>query len=386
MVRFSKRSNPGQLNDISLEEQKAKSLTQINDSNPTHFGLGIRKFGIYSPDPRGGKSTREALCSFLKSRKGAIFPSNHSLPSPERLYLLSSTSQGYSWLIKLLCDPGEKIAYPSPGYPLISSIASMEGVEAVPYFLRFDGSWYIDLVYLKKVLQDKSVKALVLIHPNNPTGSYVKGEEFEEIRKICLENEIAIICDEVFYEYSFTQAPGRISGSSSLLTFALDGFSKLLASPQIKTAWIEVSGPEEETKEALNRLDFISDNFLPNSWFQNQSTPPLLKLASGKVKEVRERCIENLELLRKAFSRPDLTSNLIIPEGGWSALIRFPSTIDEDELVKTLIRKFSLSAHPGYFFDIPFNCVAVSLLPTGYETESRIKVLIDTIEFLTESD
>ncbi|MBQ5779670.1 MAG: pyridoxal phosphate-dependent aminotransferase, partial [Aeriscardovia sp.] len=235
----------------------------------------------------------------------------------------------------------------------------------------------------EKVLEDKSIKALVLIHPNNPTGSYVAKVEFEEVEKMCKENGIAIICDEVFYEYSFSRTPGRISGFSSVLTFALDGFSKLLASPQIKTAWIEVSGPEEEVKEALTRLDFIADNFLPNSWFQNQSTPSLLKLAPEKVKEVRERCLQNLELLKEAFSKPALASSLIAPDGGWSALIRFPATVDEDELVKALIRQFSLSAQPGYFFDVPFNCVAVSLLPPTYETKSRIEVLIDTIEALS---
>lgn len=386
MIKFSKRSDPGQLNDISLEEQRAEKIIQLNDSNPTHFGLGIKKFGIYAPDPRGDKSTRRALSDFLRSRSNVILPSDSSPSSPDRLYLLSSTSQGYSWLIKLLCDPGEKVAYPSPGYPLIASIASMEGVKAVPYFLRFDGSWYIDLPYLKRVLQDKSVKALVLIHPNNPTGSYVEKGEFEEVSKICRENGIAIICDEVFYEYSFTQAPGRISSYSSLLTFALDGFSKLLASPQIKTAWIEVSGPDGEIREALSRLDFIADNFLPNSWFQNQSAPALLSIAAEKIKEVRKRCMENLALLAKAFSKADLVSSLVIPEGGWSALIRFPSTIDEDELVKTLIRKFSLSAQPGYFFDIPFNCLAVSLLPPAHETKSKIKAVIDTIETLARVD
>lgn len=383
MIRFSNRSNPGQLNAISLEEQKTKNLIQLNDSNPTHFGLGIEKFGTYVPDPRGSETTREALANFLKSRKDPISPSNFSPASSERLYLLSSTSQGYSWLIKLLCDPGEKVAYPSPGYPLIPSIASMEGVEAVPYFLRFDGSWYIDLPYLEKALEDKSVKALVLIHPNNPTGSYVAKEEFKEVERMCKENGIAIICDEVFYEYSFSRTPGRISGFSSVLTFALDGFSKLLASPQIKTAWIEVSGPEKEVNEALTRLDFIADNFLPNSWFQNQSTPSLLKLAPEKVKEVGERCMENLELLKEAFSKPGLASSLIAPDGGWSALVRFPATVDEDELVKALIRQFSLSAQPGYFFDVPFNCVAVSLLPPTYETKFRIEVLIDTIEALS---
>lgn len=115
MIRFSNRSNPGQLNAISLEEQKTKNLTQLNDSNPTHFGLGMEKFGTYIPDPRGSETTREALANFLKSRKDPISPSNFFPASSERLYLLSSTSQGYSWLIKLLCDPGEKVAYPSPG-------------------------------------------------------------------------------------------------------------------------------------------------------------------------------------------------------------------------------------------------------------------------------
>lgn len=380
---FSKRSDPGQLNNISLEELKVGKVSQLNDSNPTHFGLGIKKFGEYDPDPKGGLTAREALADFLSERKDRISPL-FLPPSPERLYLLSSTSQGYSWLMKLMCDPGDKIAYPSPGYPLIPSIAKIEGVEAVPYFLRFDGSWYIDLPSVEEALLKEGVKALVLIHPNNPTGSYVSKEEFEKISAVCGERDIAIICDEVFYDYGFSSdLPGRISGYAGALTFALDGFSKLLASPQVKTAWIEVSGSEEEVAEAEERLDFIADSFLPNSWFQNESTPGLLKEAPKKTEEVRARAKKNLAVLKEAFFGKDLSSSLIDPQGGWSALVRFASTIDEDALVTELIKKYALSAQPGYFFDTPFNCVAVSLLPPENVTESRIKVLIDAIEALS---
>ena len=384
MVVFSKRSNPGQLNDISIEELKVGKISQLNDSNPTHFGLGIKKFGEYSPDPKGNFETRDALAQFLSRRGDKISPL-FLPPSPERLYLLSSTSQGYSWLMKLLCDPGDKIAYPSPGYPLIPSIAKIEGVEAVPYFLRFDGSWYIDLPSVEDALSKEGVNAIVLIHPNNPTGSYVSKEEFQKISEICSKKDVAIICDEVFYEYGFLATlPGRISGYAGALTFALDGFSKLLASPQIKTAWIEVSGSEEEVAEAERRLDFIADSFLPNSWFQNESTPRLLEDAPKKTEEVLRRAKENLEVLKKAFAGKELASSLLTPEGGWSALVQFAATIDEDALVTELIKKYALSAQPGYFFDMPFNCVAISLLPQKDITESRIKVLVDTIEALSQ--
>ncbi|MBQ5493158.1 MAG: pyridoxal phosphate-dependent aminotransferase [Aeriscardovia sp.] len=383
MARFSKRSDTGRLNVISQEELKIGKIAQLNDSNPTHFGLGIKKFGEYDPNPKGSPEAREALTKFLSNRKDRISPL-FLPPSPERLYLISSTSQGYSWLMKLLCDPGDKIAYPSPGYPLIPSIAKIEGVQAVPYFLRFDGSWYIDLPSVEGALSDPDVKALVLIHPNNPTGSYVSKEEFKEISGMCREKDVALICDEVFYDYGFTTSlPGRISGTAEALTFALDGFSKLLASPQIKTAWIEVSGGEEEVAEAEARLDFIADSFLPNSWFQNESTPGLLEMAPKKTEEVRKRAEDNLKVLRKAFFGRDLASSLIEPQGGWSALVRFASTIDEDALVTELIRKYALSAQPGYFFDMPFNCVAVSLLPSVGVSESRIKVLIEAIEALS---
>ena len=383
MIIYSKRSDSGRLNDISIEEQKAGKISQLNDSNPTHFGLGIKKFGEYNPDPKGELPTRMALAEFLSKRQDRISPL-FLPPSPERLYLLSSTSQGYSWLMKLLCDPGDKIAYPSPGYPLIPSIAKIEGVEAIPYFLRFDGSWYIDLPSVEEALSQPDVKALVLIHPNNPTGSYVSKEEFEKISGMCREKDVAIICDEVFYDYGFSSnLPGRISGTAQTLTFSLDGFSKLLASPQIKTAWIEVSGREDEVAEAEARLDFIADSFLPNSWFQNESTPGLLEMAPKKTEEVRKRAEDNLKVLRKAFLGRDLASSLIEPQGGWSALVRFASTIDEDALVTELIRKYALSAQPGYFFDMPFNCVAVSLLPPAGVSESRIKVLIEAIEALS---
>ena len=184
--------------------------------------------------------------------------------------MLSSTSEAYSWLIKLLCDAGDAVLAPKPGYPLIESIARLECVDTVEYQLQFDGSWFIDIAELERLLSEpggERIRALVLINPNNPTGSYVKPTERARIVTLCREHGIALIADEVFFDYSLEPFPGnaRLAGERGVLTFALDGFSKMLAAPHAKVGWIQVSGPAEDVAEAQRRLDVIADDYLPMS-------------------------------------------------------------------------------------------------------------------------
>lgn len=262
-MRFSSRVDVSEPNPIILAQRKAifngVKLTKLNDSNPTSHGLAPQCLsGRYTADPRGPKEIRDILSNFINKRDNRTEKSVSSKLNPDQLYVLSSTSQAYAWLMMLLCDAGDAVMGPTPGYPLIESIARLQCVNAIPYPLHYDGSWTIDIARVRELLEDVSlrIKALVLINPNNPTGSYVKPEEREILLQLCRDNGVAIIADEVFYEYSLEPFAGnaRLAGESSTLVFALDGFSKMLAAPHAKVGWIEVSGPKDDVYEAQKDL------------------------------------------------------------------------------------------------------------------------------------
>lgn len=374
---FSHRIDESPLNPIARETARLKaqgfSLSSLNDSNPTHFGLAPRLVPqTYLADPRGDLTARRALADFLI---GA---------DPDRLYLLSSTSEAYAWLFMLLCNPTDLVMGPKPGYPLIESIARLTGVEAIPYPLFYDGSWNIDREYLRRMIEDKEkagrkVKALVLINPNNPTGSYLKAEERQEIIDLCQEHGVALIADEVFYDYALDppQDRRRLAGEDQVLTFALGGLSKSLAAPHAKVGWIQVSGPRDEVAEAQRRLDVIADDFLPFSQFHSDALPSLLAEVPSQTEAVCRRIRGNYDALR-SFLKEDNRSLLTVlhAEGGWNVLIRFPSTIDENELSQTLLDDFFLVSQPGYFFDMPSNgYTALSLLPERPDFLQKLQAL-----------
>ena len=286
-------------------------LGKLNDSNPTRHGLAPALVpGTYTADPRGPRPAREALAFFLTElHRGAEGAGTAPAADPNRLYLLSSTSQAYSWLMKLLCDAGDAVLAPKPGYPLIESIARLECVDTIEYQLRFDGSWYIDVAELRALLdgpQGARIRALVLINPNNPTGSYVKAGEREQLVGLCRERGVAIIADEVFYDYALEPFPGnaRLAGEAGALTFALDGFSKMLAAPHAKVGWIQVSGPETDVREAMRRLDVIADDYLPMSDIIASRIPDLLEAAKVQTDLVRGRVQGNQGTAPHAGVRP----------------------------------------------------------------------------------
>ncbi|QOL33692.1 pyridoxal phosphate-dependent aminotransferase [Bifidobacterium lemurum] len=313
------------------------------------------------------------------------------LVDPDDLYLLSSTSQAYSWLFKLLCDPGDAVLAPKPGYPLIESIAALECVDTIAYRLRYDGSWYIDTGELAALLDSEAgarVRALVLINPNNPTGSYVKPSERETLINLCAAHGVALIADEVFYDYTLEPFDGnsRMAGERGALTFALDGFSKMLAAPHAKVGWIQVSGPDHDVAEAKRRLDVIADDYLPMSDLIAQAIPDLLDAAEDQTARVRERVRGNLARLHELLDQDDCgVASVPHAEGGWNVLVRVPSVIDENELVLRLIEERRLTGQPGYFFDMESNgYLAVSLLPEPQEFERLIRSMLSVVDAMTQ--
>ena len=382
-MRFSSRVDISEPNPIAKAEAEAKAngitLGKLNDSNPTKHALASELLpDIYGAEPRGQRYAREALAAFLHEQGNTA--------TADDLYILSSTSEAYSWLIKLLCNAGDAVLAPKPGYPLIESIARLECVDMIEYQQRFDGSWYIDVAELREALEGEDggrIRALVLINPNNPTGSYVKASEREAIVRLCHDHEVAIIADEVFYDYDLEPFDGnaRLAGETGTLTFALDGFSKTLAAPHAKVGWIQVSGPAAEVDEAKRRLDVVADDYLPMSEIIAKQIPAMLGAAAAQTARVRERVQTNLAALHTMLDDDEQGMvSVLRAEGGWNVLLRVPSVLDENELVLSMIEKHGISGQPGYFFDMTSNgYLAISLLPEPDEFRHNVHTVLDTV-------
>ena len=382
-MRFSSRVDISEPNPIAKAEAEAKAngitLGKLNDSNPTKHALASELLpDIYGAEPRGQRYAREALAAFLHEQGNTA--------TADDLYILSSTSEAYSWLIKLLCNAGDAVLAPKPGYPLIESIARLECVDMIEYQQRFDGSWYIDVAELREALEGEDggrIRALVLINPNNPTGSYVKASEREAIVRLCHDHEVAIIADEVFYDYDLEPFDGnaRLAGETGTLTFALDGFSKTLAAPHAKVGWIQVSGPAAEVDEAKRRLDVVADDYLPMSEIIAKQIPAMLGAAAAQTARVRERVQTNLAALHTMLDDDEQGMvSVLRAEGGWNVLLRVPSVLDENELVLSMIEKHGISGQPGYFFDMTSNgYLAISLLPDPDEFRHNVQTVLDTV-------
>ena len=382
-MRFSSRVDISEPNPIAKAEAEAKAngitLGKLNDSNPTKHALASELLpDIYGAEPRGQRYAREALAAFLHEQGNTA--------TADDLYILSSTSEAYSWLIKLLCNAGDAVLAPKPGYPLIESIARLECGDMIEYQQRFDGSWYIDVAELREALEGEDggrIRALVLINPNNPTGSYVKASEREAIVRLCHDHEVAIIADEVFYDYDLEPFDGnaRLAGETGTLTFALDGFSKTLAAPHAKVGWIQVSGPAAEVDEAKRRLDVVADDYLPMSEIIAKQIPAMLGAAAAQTARVRERVQTNLAALHTMLDDDEQGMvSVLRAEGGWNVLLRVPSVLDENELVLSMIEKHGISGQPGYFFDMTSNgYLAISLLPEPDEFRHNVQTVLDTV-------
>lgn len=410
-VHFSSRVDSSQPNDIIRAQYHARehglALHNLNDSNPTHFGLSPKGLpGDYAAEPRGPKKAREALAEFLSHRQDDV---THSIigsgnmvevqtrptycqdVNPDNLYLLSSTSQAYSWLFKLLCNPGDVILAPMPGYPLIESIARLECAGTLEYTLRYDGSWYMDMASIRACFESElgsRIRAIVAINPNNPTGSYVKPEEREQLIACCVKHHVALIVDEVFFDFPLNPFAEiqRFAGEQRVLTFALDGFSKMLAAPQAKVGWIQVSGPEQDVQEAQSRLDNIADDYLPMSSIIAEHIPQLLEEASEQTHMVRNHVTNNLNTLKGMLERDKQgLVSVLRAEGGWNVLLRIPETLDEDDFILTLIQEEHRTGQPGYFFNMPVNgYLAVSLLPPREEFIRNIEAVLRVCEAALE--
>lgn len=351
-------------------------ILDFSESNPTRVGLGPAPETLrlllnpsnllYEPDPRGLRRAREAIVKdhVLQGRRPPRGQADHI--DGRDVFLCASTSEAYGWLFKLLCDPGDAVLVPRPGYPLFEHLAGLEAVEARPYRLEYSHptGWRIDLESVEAALRLGRTRALVVINPNNPTGSYVSRAERDCLVELCAKHGCAVIADEVFYDFSVEtaadelprngHAPGQSSfiGEDRVLCFVLDGLSKRLGLPQMKLAWITASGPREELSEAEGRLEILADAYLSASAPIMNALPALLPSAADFVARCRRRLLENIAQLRLVLEGDDSPHRVLTCRGGWTAIIESPRLLSEEELAVSLLRDERLWTHPGYFFDM----------------------------------
>jgi alanine-synthesizing transaminase len=346
-VSFSRRSH---FETASADSSEATDTVDLTESNPTRCGLSepvaLPAVALYQPHPLGLPQARSAVAAWYPRGAGA-----------EQVVLCASTSEAYGWLMKLLCDAGDEVLVAHPGYPLFEHLGALESVTVKGFPLRFDGEWVIDLPRLVEASSART-RALVLVSPNNPTGAYLREDEFVAVQRLCAERGWALVVDEVFAEpsRSFVTRPAQA------LTFCLGGLSKAAGLPQLKLAWMVVGGPATMRDEALRRLDFIADSYLSVSSAVQEALPSLLG-GSGEFRaRVGKRCLENRRFLAE-LREPGAAWQLLPAQAGWVAVLRVPEHPSEQERVATLAAR-GVRVHPGYFYDFPVGShLVVSLLP-----------------------
>lgn len=361
---FSRRLPPDLgPNRLALRRAAHPPLFDLTLSNPTRAGIAyqaelLRPLGdprglAYEPDPCGLPAARTALAAEC-ARLGR--PAD-----PASIVLTASTSEAYALLFKVLCDPGDAVLVPAPSYPLFEHLAALEGVRAEPY--RLDPAQRFQP--LLPAAPAPGVRAVVAVHPNNPTGTLLDPASGEALVAWCARHGRALIVDEVFLDYPLdpARAPRSFAGTREALTFVLGGLSKSAGLPQLKLAWTRVSGPEAARARALEALAFAADSYL------SVGTPVMAALteilaASRAVREaILARCRANLAVLRAALA-PCAGVTLVEPDGGWSAALRYPAVVGSEELALVLLEEDRVAVHPGWFYDFPGDgWLVLSLLP-----------------------
>jgi aspartate/methionine/tyrosine aminotransferase len=330
-----------------------KTILDLTRSNPTECGfsydqeriqkaLGRAESLRYQPDPRGIKSARRAVSAYYQQQQVQM--------AADDLILASGTSEAYSFIFRLLCNPGDEVLIPAPSYPLFDFLADLSDVKLVRYPLLYDHGWQIDFAALAAASSPRT-KALIVVHPNNPTGHYASPAEQSKLADFCVQRGIALIADEVFLDFSLQNSrPRSFASSHQALTFTLSGLSKICGVPQMKLAWIAVSGPAHEKTEALARLEVIADAYLSVGTPVQLATPELLATRAEFQAQVMARLHSNLRELDAQLSRQSACNRLLC-EGGWAAVLRVPATQPDEDLAIALLSKEGVYVHPGHFYD-----------------------------------
>ena len=344
---------------LEAYRRSGRELLDLTASNPTVIGLHYdeekllralaRPEGLsYDPQPKGLLAAREAVASYYARRGSRV--------AADDLILTTSTSEAYSFIFRLLCDPGDSVLVPTPSYPLFDFLADLQDVKLTPYELVYDHGWQMDFHSLREAIEraegeGSRCRAVLVVHPNNPTGSYVNSGEMAELNGICVGKSCAIIADEVFLDYAMDrEAPLTFSSNSEALTFTLSGLSKISGLPQMKVAWLGVSGPKKVKAEAMARLEVIADTYLSMNAPVQWAIPELLAERDSIQNQLFTRMHENLSVLDSQLAVQKLCRRLEV-DGGWYAILRVPATASDEQLAIDLLQQAGVLVQPGHFYD-----------------------------------
>lgn len=353
---------------LAARRASGRPFDDLTESNPTRVGLGLAHgpawaalaapaVARYEPDPRGLPVAREAVCAYYAARGHAL--------TPDDLVLTASTSEAYAWLFKLLCDAGDEVLVAHPSYPLFDDLAKLEGVALRSVPLADEGRWELDVDALDAAVTDRT-RAVLIVHPNNPTGSLVSREGREALVAMCARRSLALVVDEVFGDYAWRDdrtRSGSFCDEDRALTFTLSGLSKVLAMPQLKLGWMVVRGPKPLRDEALARIEMIADSYLSVGAPVQHAAAALLAHRGAVQGAIRARVAANFTTLRGAIGA-ESCATLLPADAGWYAMLRVPRTRSDDAWVRALLDDDDVLVQPGWFFDVAREGVlVVSLLP-----------------------
>jgi len=356
-----------------------RKLLDLSASNPTECGFQYDHKTIlsalqqpraleYHPDPRGLLSAREAVSRYYAARGMEVLPEN--------MILTTSTSEAYSFAFRLLANPGDEILIPAPSYPLFDFLADIQDVKPRPYPLFYDHGWHIDFHALEQAVTSRT-RAVVVVHPNNPTGHFTKPKEIVRLNEICAARQMATIADEVFLDFSLRpEKPQSFAANHSALTFTMSGLSKISGLPQMKLAWLAVSGPEDQKREALARLELIADTYLSLNTPVQLAADVLLDQRHGFQQQLMARVRGNLRELDSQLAKQPSFSRLEV-EAGWYAVLRVPATRSDEDLAIELLEKDDVYLHPGHFYGFPGQgYLVVSLITPEQDFREGVRRLL----------
>ena len=403
----------------ALEEARSRGavILDLTVSNPTRVGLEYDSRAIltalnspqaldYDPQAKGLLAAREAVAEYYRTQHGA-----RNLDA-ERIVLTTSTSEGYSYVFRLLCNAGDELLVPKPSYPLFEFLADLQDVKLVPYPLIYDHGWQMDFPSLERAVTART-RGVVVVHPNNPTGSYVSAGEVASLNAFCLAHGLAVIVDEVFLDYQLNdpvtdrgiagnsrslhapldplaptqrlgqddraKEPASFAANREVLTFTLSGLSKISALPQMKVAWVLTSGPEAEVAAAMARLEVIADTYLSMNAPVQLAVPLLLEQRENIQRQLIERVQQNLSELDRQLGAQKACSRLSV-EGGWYAVLRVPVTQSDEELSIALVQEKSVLVHPGHFYDFPSDGhLVLSLITPEEEFSEGVRRVVELL-------
>ena len=387
---FSKRTNwtleeNAYTRALQRHRDAGKRIFDLTASNPTECGFRYDAAAIlaslgdpaalrYEPEPKGLLGARAAVAEYYRDKSVEV--------ARENLILTTGTSEAYSFLFRLLCEPGDEVLIAHPSYPLFEFLATIQDVTLRPFPIVYDHGWQIDFEGLQAAIGART-RAIILVHPNNPTGHFVASGEAERLNAICAERDLALIVDEVFLDYELKQSRaqrtrhGSFAANAGALTFALSGLSKIAGLPQMKLGWIAASGPGAAVRESMARLEVIADTYLSLSTPLQCALPALLAQRKTMQKQILARVEANLAELDEQLALQKVAGRLEV-EGGWYAVLRVPAVQPDEELAIRLLEERGVLVHPGHFYDFAGSgYLVISLLTPAEEFREGIGALLE---------